>query len=267
LSLDDEGFLSPDISKFRDGIRAKHRAYFDLVERLNKFCQQTKYRLSVHNRDGQELFAGCLVIKLLNDVQAAILLLERGLVSQGRSMLRVALECLIVLAKICQSYDFVHAYIKVGEHDRLKFIRAIKQNPGRGFDFVRSDITEELIATIAQTIGATENRRKVEQWAKDTGLSHLYDGTYRLFSQDVHSSPRAIDQYFMADERDDVIGFEWGPEAEKDLQAELLEAARVLVVGMSIVGELFQLNIKQDLDGFSVDLGRLDKLTKDELES
>jgi hypothetical protein len=152
LSLDDEGFLSKEIDDFRNGIRSKHQAYFDLIERLNRYCQQTKYRLVVHNRDGQELFTACLVIKLLNDVQAAIILLERRLASQGRSMLRVALECLVVLAKITQSYEFVHAYVKVGEQDRLKLVKAIRQNPNQGFDDVRADLTDDLIAAIKEQL-------------------------------------------------------------------------------------------------------------------
>jgi hypothetical protein len=260
LGIDDEGFLSKEIDGFRSEIRSKHQAYFDLVERLNRYCQQAKYRLVVHNRDGQELFTACLAIKLLNDVQAAIILLERGLASQGRSMLRVALECLVVLTKIAQSYEFVHAYVKVGEQDRLKLVKAIRLNPNQGFDDVRADLTEDLIATIKETIGETQNRRNVEQWAKDVGLSHLYDGTYRLFSQEIHSSPRAIDQYFMADGEGEIIGFAWGPDIGKDLRAELLEAVRLLLVGMSKVDELFQFNSKKDLDYFSAQLGKLSEL-------
>lgn len=257
MSIDEEGFLSKEVDGFRNGIRSKHQAYFDLVERLNRYCQQAKYRLVVHNRDGQKIFTACLAIKLLNDVQAGIILLERGLASQGRSMLRVALECLVVLAKIAQSYEFVHAYVKVGEQDRLKLINALRYNPNQEFDDVREDLTDELIAAIKDTIGETQNRRNVEEWAKDVGLGHLYDGPYRLFSQEVHSSPRSMDQYFMSDGKGDIIGFEWGPDTGKDLRAELFEAARLLLVGMSKVDELFQLNSKNDLADFSVQLGKL----------
>lgn len=262
MSIDEEGFLSKEVDGFRNGIRSKHQAYFDLVERLNRYCQQAKYRLVVHNRDGQELFTACLAIKLLNDVQAGIILLERGLASQGRSMLRVALECLVVLAKIAQSYEFVHAYVKVGEQDRLKLVEAIRLNPSQGFDGIRADLTEDLIVKIKETIGETHNRRNIEQWAKekDVGLGYLYVGPYRLFSQEIHSSPRAIDQYFMANDEGEIIGFNWGPDTGKDLRAELLEAARLLLVGMSKVDELFKLNSKKDLDDFSAQLGKLSEL-------
>jgi hypothetical protein len=260
LSIDDEGFLSKEIDEFRNGIRSKHRPYFDLVERLNRYCSKKKDRLLVHNRDGQELLAACLLIKLLNDVQAAVILLERGLASQGRSILRVALECLVVLAKIVQSYDFVHAYVKVGEQERLKLVNAIKQNPDPGFDDVRTGLTDDLIVAIKETIGETQDRRNVEQWAKEVGLGQLYDGTYRLFSQEVHSSPRAIDQYFLVNAEGKIIGFEWRPDIEKNFRAELTEAATLLLVGISAVDKLFQLNIRQDLKDFSDQLSQLGEL-------
>ncbi len=52
MSLDEQGFLSPEIERYRERIRAKNQLSFQLVEDLNKFCQQTKYRLGIHNRDG-----------------------------------------------------------------------------------------------------------------------------------------------------------------------------------------------------------------------
>jgi len=41
------------------------------IERLNIFCQDAKYRLEIHNHDPQQILAGCLMIKLLNDTQGA----------------------------------------------------------------------------------------------------------------------------------------------------------------------------------------------------
>jgi hypothetical protein len=221
MSLDEQAFLSPDIEQYRERIRAKNRLSFQLVEDLNRFCQQTKYRLIIHNRDGQQLFAGCLLIKLLNDVQAAVLLFEKGLVSQGCSMLRVGLESLIVLGKICESYEFVHAYAKVGERDRLRLVQSIRHSPPKVFEDIKPELTNELIKQIEETIGETKSTRNIEQWAKDIGLYHLYAGAYRLFSQDIHSSPRVFDKFFMTNEENEVFGFEWGAKGRRRLASRV----------------------------------------------
>jgi hypothetical protein len=64
----------------------------------------------------------------------------------------------------------------------------------------------------------------------------------------------------MADGEGGISGFDWGPDIDKDFRAELLEAARLLLVGMSKIDELFQLNSNDDLAVFSEQLGKLSDL-------
>jgi hypothetical protein len=264
MSLDEQGFLSPDLEIFRKKIREKNKFYFELIENLNRFCQQTKYHLKIHNRDGQELFAGCLLVKLLNDVQAAVILFEKGLVSQGCSMLRVALETLIVLGKICESYEFVHAYVKIGERDRLKLVRSIRDTSSKVFEDIKPELTNQLITKIEETIEGTNIQRNTEQWTKDIGLHHLYVGAYRLYSQDVHSSPRALNEIFMINDEKEVIGFEWGPKGDEDLRAELLESAGYLIHGLKFMNKLFKLDIDEQLRAFDNQYAEMDRLAMEE---
>lgn len=250
MSLDNEGFLSSESEPYRERIRANNLDYFEFVEELNRFCQQEKYRLSIHNRDGQEVFAGCLLIKLLNDVQAVVILFEKGLALQGRSIIRVALESLIVLGKNCDSAKFFQEFIKIGEAERLKLVRSIKHHPTKVFDDIKPELTEELIKQIQERIGEKGNKKNIEQWSKDVKLHHLYAGAYRLYSQEVHSIPRALNEYLMLNQEGEVIGFEWGPKEDEDLRAELLEIGRYLIYGMSFINELFNINIGEKLQSF-----------------
>jgi hypothetical protein len=99
MSIDDQGFLSEtDIRQFRDQIRQQYARYFDLIHRVNGFCQQAKFRLYGVSTTGQNLMAVHLLIKLLGDTQGAVLLVERGLASQARALLRTACETCILLA-------------------------------------------------------------------------------------------------------------------------------------------------------------------------
>lgn len=165
-------------------------------------------------------------------------------------MLRVALESLIVLGKICESYEFVHAYVKIGERERLTLVRSIRSASTNVFDDIKPELTDELIKKIEETLGGTEYTSKREQWARDINLHHLYVGAYRLYSQDVHSSPRVLDKLFMKSEGNEVIGFEWGPKEDEDLRAELLETTSYLIYGMSFTNKLFELNIDEQLKNF-----------------
>lgn len=178
-------------------------------------------------------------------------------------MLRVALETLIFLGKICESYEFVHAYVKIGEKDRLKLVQSIRSTPTNHFEDIKPELTNELVRKIEETIEGMECASNKEQWARDLKLHHLYVGAYRLYSQDIHSSPRVLDQFFITNGESEVMGFEWGPKADYDLRAELLEASRYLIHGMSFINKLFGLNIDGKLGTFESQYTKLDKLAID----
>ena len=151
MGLNEEGYLSSDISAYPQEIRARNAEYFRFFDKVHRFCHEKKFLVRPNNRDGQQIFAVGLLVKLICDVEAAVILMERGLSSQSRSMLRVATETLIKLANICKAYEFVEAYIKTGQHQRLLFVRGMKNNPAPAYDFILPELTDELIDEITKS--------------------------------------------------------------------------------------------------------------------
>lgn len=249
MSLEKEGFLSPEIGGVREQIRARHASHFNLVRRVNVFCQENRSRLTIYNRDPQQLIAICLMLKIFEDVQSSILLLESGLVSQGRSLLRVATEALIILAKVVTSEEFFKAYVLSGERERLKLLNAIKANPLYEEENLQKDITPELVEQVKKSVDGIESKN-IEQWAKDVKLDVMYDIVYRLFSQDVHTHPRVIEKYLSFREDREVGQIGWGPWIGEDIRPELFEAAKILLLTMDCIGHLFGLQIQQQIKSF-----------------
>lgn len=68
----------------------------------------------------------------------------------------------------------------------------------------------------------------------------------------------------MENEEKEIIGFEWGPKGDEDLLAELLEAARYLIYGLSFMKEIFELNINEQLGTFHNQSSELAKLAMEE---
>lgn len=255
--INEEGFLSEHIEPFRQQICQNHQPHRALVYAVNRFCQRVKFDMHVHNRDGQEIFCAALFIKLLSDVQAAVLLLERGLSSQARSLMRVGLEALIILGKLAGSYEFVEAFIRLGEEQRLRLVQAIQRNPAPALDAIRPEITEEVVREIKRIVGDIP-RASLEQWARDLGLSHFYDTQYRIYSNDVHSKPRALEQYLVTDAAGEYASFNWGPAISEDLRSEFLECGRQLLVALSFLKGVFELDIDTDIERLSGEFIRLD---------
>ena len=253
MSLEKEGFLSPEVAGVREQIRVRHASHFDLVRRVNVFCQEKRSRLTTYNRDPQQLIAICLTLKIFEDIQSSILLLESGFASQGRSLLRVATEALIILAKVVTSEEFFKAYVLSGERERLKLLNAIKANPLYEDENLRKDITPELVEQVKKSVDGIENKN-IEQWAKDVKLDVMYDIVYRLFSQDVHTHPRVIEKYLHFREDGEVGQIGWGPCIEEDIRPELFEAAKILLLTMDAVGHLFELQIQEQIKSFWVEI-------------
>src|SRR5678815_3433505 len=170
------------------------------------------------------------------------------------SMLRVATETLIKLANICKAYEFVEAYIKTGQHQRLLFVRGMKNNPAPAYDFILPELTDELIDEITKSA----SDKKVAEWARDADMSVLYNVPYRLFSQDVHSAPASLERYLGTNEEGELTDVNWGPDVTKEIHAELIEAARLIILGLWTVDPVFSLGITDKLAEFTNELRALD---------
>ena len=111
MSIDDQRFLSEtDIMQYRDQIRQRYARYFDLIHRVNTYCQQAKFSLNGTSTNSQNRMAARLLIKLWADMQGVVLLVERGLASQARTLLRAACETCIILTRVCQKKEFQRLY-------------------------------------------------------------------------------------------------------------------------------------------------------------
>jgi hypothetical protein len=254
MSLNDDGFLSEDIVEYQRKIRGHYAKYFDMIHRVNVFCQQKKFDLSIPSHDGQKIIAAGLMVKLLNDMQAAILLVERGLGVQAGILIRTGVETLIILSNVWRFDDFWRSYVYSDQSIRLKLSRAIQSNKSVAFDEVRPYITPEIISQLDQEIkdkGITEE--KVIELAKRANLMALYDAHYRIFSQNVHSSPRIIEKYCLFDQNDEPTELKWYPQIE-GIEGELTSIPRIMLLGVAATSGIFGLNLDEDIARLSAEL-------------
>lgn len=245
MSIDESGFLSPEIEVYRQRIRQRYVEYFNLIEAVDRCCHSAKTRFEAHNRDGQEMFAVGLFLKLLADAEAATLLLERGMASQARSLLRVGIECSIILAKICQEYKFAQIYAIVAEQERLRLIKGIKDDKRAGYENLRAEFTDALVTEIEATVKGVPTKNLWE-WAADVNMAPVYAGPYRLFCADVHSGAASLSNFFISNSEGEIEGINWGPEVKEYIGAELLEAAYLLLTGLALGCKLFKVNVDEE---------------------
>ena len=96
--------------------------YVMLANKSLAICRGYEPQIVIDPDHPQKVYAAAFFAKVLRDTEAAILLLGLGMTSQARSLLRVAIECEITLAKCCESPEFFQAYMIVAEKERLRLL-------------------------------------------------------------------------------------------------------------------------------------------------
>lgn len=257
MSVNDAGFLSPDIEQHREQIRTQWREHFDLCGRASQCCHSQKFKLTVHPENYQEVYAVGVFLKLLGDAEGAVILFERGLFSQGSSLLRVAIECSITLAKICQDQAFASAFAKIGEGERLKLLKCIKNSAHPELQRLREEIPDGLLAELEESVGG--EKKIIEQWAGHVGMGNVYDVQYRLFCTDVHTGPYSLERFFVTDEEARINEIVWGPLMDEECRPHLMEITRLLLDGLKRVASVFNVDVQKELSPL---MGEYESLNK-----
>jgi hypothetical protein len=234
------GHLSPEIEIVRGRIRLRWTDHVRLVEDTVKACHRCKTRLKAESP--QKLCAAAVFLKLLSDAEGAYILLERGMRSQCRSLLRIALEASITLAKICQSPEFARAYGLLGEQVRLKMLRAIGETDHEVLKDIKTHVSEMMVQSLYLELKG-ERERNLCTWADEVGMKDIYETLFRLFSADVHTSPQSLTELFVF-QGEDTKGIEWGPNPDYDCRPELIEIVRLFLDGLDRVANLFDIDVE-----------------------
>src|SRR5689334_4489999 len=140
--------------------------YIAVAERSLAFCQAYKPQFIITGESIQKVLAAAFFAKVLRDAEAAFLLLKSEMTSQARAILRVAIECEIMLGNCVKSTDFAEAYSVLAERQRLRLLRGIHKISAEEFNDVKEVISKEMIDNLNGALkGSSE--RKVEQLATD----------------------------------------------------------------------------------------------------
>lgn len=77
-------FLSPEIENLRNEICSKWVTHLTLIEKVSKTCHSYKSKLAIHLENWQEVCGTAVFLKILSDVEGALVLLERGMSHHAR---------------------------------------------------------------------------------------------------------------------------------------------------------------------------------------
>jgi hypothetical protein len=191
LSFKANGFLGEQIKAEIQIIYNRNKTLFDFTLDFIKFALEIEQKIELSSSNNiQQILTGLLYGKIINSIQSAYILSKHGLTSDGRVVLRGALEATFILRSICLESDFASKYVETTLQKKLKLINSIYNSKEEILKSLRDAISKEGIGELQQTIedGKIKDFSALEIATK-TGLEGAYQTMYRMLSEEVHTSP------------------------------------------------------------------------------
>ena len=258
MTFEEEGFLSEEVVEESHAIFQNHKEHFNLCFDINRSGQRLKRKINIHSQDPQEFVAAILFNKMMEGLQASVLLINRGFSSEPMALMRVMLENLFVLKRCCQNRNFSSEYLAFHEKQRLNLINWANNQPGDSYPLLQQYATEELKAELEEKIQqeGIEGFSNMEILAHDAGMGQYY-GIYKYLSSFVHVPPKSLERYLILDEENSISGITHGPD-ESNVRANLITLADFMILAIQSMDGLFDLEESPTIDKFK---DRLKELT------
>jgi hypothetical protein len=261
MTIDEQGFLSPRIAAWIDKHHAENRPWFSLARDLNSLAQQELMLLEVPLEDNNASLAAQLFVRGLSSFQTTILLAERGMTQDARTITRSCYETVFCFGALHKDPGFLEKFEKGDMQGKKTFANTLLAGGSKP----EAEVTEMLSRFLddLEQSGEQAARFSIKQAAKSAGLGAVYDAIYRGLSNDAaHPSLIALKRYCAVDENNEFKGFQFGPDV-KDVEETLIiscTACWYLVTWMA--ERLENTEIKEKLDRIAEEYKQLIEVTK-----
>jgi len=246
MTLNEAGFLSPAIAPWIERHRAKNHDWFALAQNLNALGMRTIPSLTIAPSDNRSFLAALLFMRCLSSFQAALLLAERGLTQDARTLTRSCFECVFWLGALRNDPGFADSLVRDDYSRRAKIARPLLKLPdGSGLDAEHIEKLERFLNDLKNS-GIEPAEVRIAYAAKLAGLGEIYDTYYRGLSNDAaHPSVTSLNRYVEADINNTVVGLRWGPDVP-DVGSTLSDLCTAFIYLLVWTNELFSLNELQE---------------------
>jgi len=233
MSFEIDGFFSPEIEAFCNDVRSRGatKQWFDYALDLNRIGFDL-LRDAQSDRSDNALFTmHGLFVRTHQSFQAALVLAERGLVGDARTVLRSGVEGAIAICALAADPAFVERLIEAHYYNQRKVARLVLSNPEYHSPYGPAELA--AMQRVKDEVDAMEvaRKRKLQDinWA-DAAQKHcrdLYNLLYRSLSSDgTHTTLNSLDRYVCADANMKITAFKVAPDGEG--LVEVLSAACLL---------------------------------------
>lgn len=217
MSLETEGFLSAEADQIAAAQAASEAGWGSLVRDLN----QTTQRLLIDTKlpfqnllSDPPILSRMLLGRALSNFQGGVLLLERGMAVEARTLARACLETAFCLtAVLTQGSPFGMRLVADAEKHRRMLAKNLLAVSDAALPADEVARLQDLVASVPTDV--VPHWLGADEMARASPIAGMYL-FYRSLSGDAaHPSIGSLERYFRRDQ-DNAIRFVWGPEFDRD---------------------------------------------------
>ncbi len=247
--MENAGFLSKDVEKYKENHRKKNKRIFQLCETLNRFSHSIMWKIKVTNEYLPGILSACAYVRVMSNFQSIIILAEYGLINEAKIILRSLVEGMFLMVAITKEKEYSRKIVEQDILEREKTCKAIRRNIIAGIhkleeptlDEIEKQI-EDLKIEIKEKCIKKINKRDLSIAA---GLESYYDTIYHLLSGTVHINPRDLEQYLDLTEERKIREIKWGPEIE-EIEDILFSTVEIMVSVLESISNMFEIKLEEE---------------------
>lgn len=235
FEFDEDGFLTDRQGLLEAGVRTGSESLFAQAHQINRDCHQLLFSAAPHDQDGREVLVVIAYIRALEHYQAAVVLLNRGLIAPAKVAIRATLEAVFTARAIARHDEALQAFVTDDLLQRRKLIHKAKQYQHANLEGPRTALTSELINRLNTEItGVGAKALKTERLAQLADMHDWYTTAYAILSMATHSQVRDLECYLLLDDDEKIRSLEYAPSLGEVPWLLLTVAHAILVGGDSI---------------------------------
>lgn len=222
-----QGFLA-DLNHWRDEARRVYTIGFTFIGAINGLAMRVMAQLDREQLPPNRIAAFAFYAKALKSFQCAIRLCECGAVSEGRVLLRLSTEVVIVMAALLDDPDTFELLVGQESNNEDQLLRAVYEHlDDVGYPYPAGEL-EQRREEVKNAYGEPKGIKYL-QLAEKVGLKELYVLAYKVPSMDAaHATLRASMQHMPGQGNNEEILFDFNP-TEVGLDETMLLAGHIVL--------------------------------------
>lgn len=212
-----DGFLAEGMHSQIASFREQFQDWFALAHDVNRLALRWLHHSVAPNvKTFQEFMVAALMLRAIQSFQAAVILAERGIVADARSLARIVCETAIAVGVAAIDETFIDRMASAHQLHRLKVANATLNDREVG-PSLTAETQQDLLALVEEVTQQYGKRGPAsinwEAEANRANMSGLYLMVYRGTSGDaVHATALSMERHVVVGPDKEILHLLFGPE-------------------------------------------------------